>query len=235
MKKFIVFVNCWVLILIALSGCNHKFFNSKKNHYHTVKSGDTLYSIAKKHHVKLHQLIIANNIKIPHTLYKGQRLYLPKKTSSYTPKKYSNPTKTIAVAHNNIEPKIVKYTNHNDWTWPANGPIIKQFINNGPNKINGIEISGKKGDPIMSAANGKVVYSGNNLRGYGNLIIIKHSEDFISAYAHNEKILVTEKQSVTKGQQIATMGNSESTKVALHFEVRYKGKPIDPTKLLVKR
>ncbi len=122
--------------------------------------------------------------------------------------------------------------NRISWGWPAKGKIIKTFIVAGPNKVNGIDIAGKKGDLVLSAANGRVVYSGNNLRGYGNLVIIKHNEDFLSAYAHNEKILVKEQQIVTKGQKIATMGDTDANRVVLHFEVRYKGKPIDPLKVL---
>lgn len=227
MKKFfIIFISAIVLLL---SGCSHT-----NNKYHIVKKGDTLYSIAKKHKLKLDHVAKMNSIKFPYSINKGQKLFLANNLSNNNNSKLSN-LKTKNTTKNTT--KLTTTTkniaiSHKDWAWPARGQIVQQFIASGPNKVQGINIAGKKGDPILSAANGRVVYSGNNLRGYGNLVIIKHNQDFLSAYAHNEKILVKEQQEVKKGQQIATMGNSEAKSVVLHFEVRYKGKPIDPLKVL---
>ena len=99
----------------------------------------------------------------------------------------------------------------------------------------GIKIAGKRGELIKAAANGRVVYAGSGLRGYGNLIIIKHTDDYLSAYAHTDKILVKEKQQVNGGQKIATMGSSGASRVMLHFEIRYHGKSVDPLKILPKK
>ena len=120
------------------------------------------------------------------------------------------------------------------WQWPTSGNIIQGFSNtDGGNK--GIDISGSRGQAVKAAASGRVVYAGNALRGYGNLIIIKHNDDFLSAYAHNDKILVTDQQEVKAGQEIAKMGSSGTNTVKLHFEIRYKGKSVDPVRYLPRR
>jgi lipoprotein NlpD len=118
------------------------------------------------------------------------------------------------------------------WIWPANGKVLGQFSESGSK---GIDIGGKAGDPVIAAGDGKVVYSGTGLRGYGMLIIVKHNATFLSAYAHNQKLLVKEGQTVSKGQKIAEMGNSDADQVKLHFEVRRQGKPVDPLKYLPQR
>ncbi len=117
-----------------------------------------------------------------------------------------------------------------EWSLPAQGKLIGQFSESANRK--GIDIAGKLGQPVMASANGKVVYSGSGLRGYGKLIIIKHNNTYLSAYAHNDKILVKEGQSVSRGQKIAEMGNTDASQVELHFEVRRYGKPVDPAKYL---
>ena len=120
------------------------------------------------------------------------------------------------------------------WQWPTSGNVIQGFSNSdGGNK--GIDISGSRGQAVKAAASGRVVYAGNALRGYGNLIIIKHNDDFLSAYAHNDKILVSDQQEVKAGQEIAKMGSSGTNNVKLHFEIRYKGKSVDPTRYLPRR
>ena len=118
------------------------------------------------------------------------------------------------------------------WVWPNNGKIIGTF-SEGASK--GIDIAGKAGDPVLAAGEGKVVYSGNAVRGYGKLVIIKHTSTYLSAYAHNQNILVKDGQKVNKGQKIAEMGNSDADQVKLHFEVRRQGKPVDPLKYLPPR
>jgi lipoprotein NlpD len=116
--------------------------------------------------------------------------------------------------------------------WPANGVLIAGF-DEAKNK--GLDIGGKAGDPVMAAADGQVVYAGSGLRGYGNLIILKHNNTFLTAYAHNQALLVKEDQKVRKGQKIAEMGKSDADRVKLHFEVRRQGKPVDPAKFLPAR
>jgi lipoprotein NlpD len=118
------------------------------------------------------------------------------------------------------------------WAWPAVGPVAETFDET---RNKGIDITGKDGDPVLAAGDGQVVYRGNGLRGYGNLVIIKHTDEFISAYAHNRAILVEQGQSVKRGQRIAEMGKSDADTPKLHFEVRRQGKPVDPLKLLPTR
>ena len=119
------------------------------------------------------------------------------------------------------------------WLWPVNGRIIQHFSNRG-NSNKGLDIAAKRGAPVRATANGKVVYSGSGLRGYGQLVIIKHNDLFLSAYAHNEKLHVLENEFVKAGQKIADLGSSGSNKDKLHFEIRYKGKPVDPLNYLPK-
>ena len=115
-----------------------------------------------------------------------------------------------------------------DWMWPVKGKVIAPFSE----ATKGMDIAGKKGAPVLAAASGRVVYAGVGLRGYGQLVIIKHNETWLSAYAHNDKILVKEQQDVRKGQKIAEMGSTDADQVKLHFEVRRQGKPVDPAKYL---
>jgi len=117
-----------------------------------------------------------------------------------------------------------------DWIWPATGKIVSGFSETA--NLKGIDIAGKSGQPIVASASGKVVYAGSGLRGYGKLIIVKHNNTFLSAYAHNKEISVKEGQQVTKGQKIAEMGDTDAEQVKLHFEIRRLGKPVDPTKFL---
>lgn len=121
---------------------------------------------------------------------------------------------------------------HINWAWPHPGPLVASF-NDGNNK--GVDLSGKLGDPVLAAAPGRVVYAGDGLRGYGKLVIVKHNNLYLSAYAHNSKILVKEGQQVGKGQKIAELGDSDAERPKLHFEIRKLGKPVDPVQLLPRR
>ncbi len=147
-----------------------------------------------------------------------------------------------AVVSKKVEPKRssppqnpqVTATGPIDWRWPASGKVIAHYRTKGTvNK--GINISGNKGDPIYAAASGKVVYAGNGLLGYGNLVIIDHNQQFLSAYAHNSRVLVKESDMVKVGQRIAEMGSSGADRVMLHFEIRRDGKPMNPLKFLPKK
>lgn len=227
-------------------------FEEKK---YIVKKGDTLFAIAWFTGNDYRDLARINKISKPYAIYPGQELLL-KKTAPVTMARSKNsPGQTTKNKVNQTvdRPKKQAYGEpKNDvkspvegskssefpdrvtrWIWPANGKIVGNFSTQElGNK--GIDISGKRGDKIVAAASGKVVYTGNALRGYGQLVIVKHSESFLSAYAHNEKILVTEQQWVNAGQPIASMGNSGTNNVKLHFEVRYKGKSVDPLRYLPK-
>jgi lipoprotein NlpD len=119
-----------------------------------------------------------------------------------------------------------------DWLWPAAGPIIVAFDEK---RSKGVALAGKAGDPVLAAADGRVVYAGSGIRGYGNLLIVKHNNTYLTAYAHNQTLLVKEDQVVRRGQKIAEMGATDAERVQLHFEIRREGKPVDPTKLLPPR
>jgi lipoprotein NlpD len=119
-----------------------------------------------------------------------------------------------------------------NWAWPATGSVVGAFDDV---RHKGISVGGKAGDPVLAAADGRVVYAGSGLRGYGNLIIIKHNATYLSAYAHNQTLLVKEDQAVRRGQKIAEMGSTEADRVELHFEIRRQGRPIDPVKMLPAR
>jgi lipoprotein NlpD len=142
------------------------------------------------------------------------------------------PPSTVAAAPARIESaRVPEIDGGNiDWAWPAAGKVISGFSETA--NLKGIDIAGKSGQPVLASGPGKVVYAGNGLRGYGKLIIIKHNNTFLSAYAHNREILVKEGQQVTRGQKIAEMGDSDADQVKLHFEIRRLGKPVDPAKFL---
>jgi lipoprotein NlpD len=118
------------------------------------------------------------------------------------------------------------------WAWPAAGPVASGFDES---RSKGLAITGKLGDPVLAAADGRVVYAGSGLRGYGNLVIVKHNATYLTAYAHNQTLLVKDDQPVRRGQKIAEMGSSDAERVQLHFEIRRQGKPVDPAKLLPPR
>lgn len=139
--------------------------------------------------------------------------------------------KSAAVTTGNPAATAAGGASKGPWIWPADGKVIATFSESSK----GIDIAGKAGDPVIAAGDGRVVYSGTGLRGYGNLVIIKHNAAYLSAYAHNRNILVKEGQSVTQGQKIAEMGNTDADQIKLHFEVRRQGKPVDPLQYLPRR
>ncbi len=158
-----------------------------------------------------------------------------KKTPVPAPAPVKAPATTANKAPTASTRKVPTTTTKNEkvskWLWPTKGRVIKNF-SAGEQGNKGIDIAGQRGQPIVSTAAGTVVYSGNALRGYGNLIIVKHNDNYLSAYAHNDKLLVSEGQSVTSGQKIATMGSSGAKSVKLHFEIRYQGKSVNPKRYL---
>ncbi|CDG22415.1 Lipoprotein nlpD [Xenorhabdus poinarii G6] len=156
---------------------------------------------------------------------------LPKETVSSGDNAVS---KSPAAADAGINSAINGTDTINNWRWPAKGKMIVGFSDaQGGNR--GIDIAGDRGQPVFATASGKVVYAGNALRGYGNLIIIKHNDDYLSAYAHNDTMLVRDQQNVQVGQKIATMGSTGTSSVKLHFEIRYKGKSVNPLRYLPQR
>lgn len=167
---------------------------------------------------------------------KSVRKMFPSYNSKMLPTAGTVVTTTAPVAEPSTAPAATasSSTAITGWRWPTDGKIIDNFsVAEGGNK--GVDISGSRGQPILATANGRVVYAGNALRGYGNLIIIKHNDDYLSAYAHNETMLVREQQEIRAGQKIATMGSTGTSTTRLHFEIRYKGKSVNPLRYLPQR
>lgn len=196
---------------------------------YTVIRGDTLQAIAWRFGLNHHEIARWNNIRNANLIYVGQRLRL---TAPGTRKQTtSKPRKSAPAKQAAGKPKTV-ISAKLSWQWPAVGKVSKA---NSALGARGIEIHGKRGSAIKAAAAGKVVYSGNGLRGYGNLVIIQHNDTYLSAYAHNEKIQVAEGEVVGAGQLIASMGNSGTKQVMLHFEIRRNGKAVEPINYLPRR
>lgn len=158
---------------------------------------------------------------------KQSKKVAPEKTKAYSADKVDK--KTTEVKSKSTNNKKI-----NDWSWPVKGKLTKRFSAS-QSGMQGIRIVNKRGTSIHATASGKVVYAGSGLRGYGNLIIIKHNDDYLSAYAHNEKLFVRENEQIKMGQKISAMGDSGSEHVYLHFEIRYKGKSVDPLRYLPKK
>jgi lipoprotein NlpD len=226
--------------------------NSGKAGYYTVKPGDTLIRVGLENGQNWKDLVKWNNLDKPDLIEVGQVLRVlppgvdPNAASSKpvttarveTRPLDAKPGAIVAsgVAASAPAPNAVAAAREGDddvtWGWPAAGVVLAPFDEG---KSKGLSIGGKAGDPVLAAADGRVVYAGSGLRGYGNLIILKHNNTYLTAYAHNQALLVKEDQAVRRGQKIADMGSTDSDSVRLHFEIRKQGKPIDPAKLLPPR
>ena len=223
--------------------------NIGKPGYYMVKPGDTMIRIGLENGQNWRDVARWNGIENPNLIEVGQVLrVVPANgdgaqvvTRPVTPGGVAvAPVPSVGASHpgatrsyNGVLPKAPPASNTNGaWIWPAQGPLVAGF---NPAKNKGLDISGKAGAPVLASAGGRVVYAGDRLRGYGNLVIIKHNNIFMSSYAHNRTLLVKEDQMVRRGQKIAEMGNTDSRKVKLHFEIRRHGKPVDPAKYLPAR
>ena len=235
--------------------------NSGKPGYYSVKSGDTLIRIGMDNGQSWRDIARWNNIENPNLIETGQvlRVTPPEEAgvvvrpvsstnvvTSPTPASAASapatatntaavrPPASAASPPNSSTPaNSLANTDSAEETvsfqWPTRGNVLAGFDEV---KNKGIDISGKAGDPVLAAADGKVVYAGSGLRGYGNLVILKHNNTYLTAYAHNQSLLVKEDQAIKRGQKIAEMGNSDADQVKLHFEIRRQGKPVDPAKYL---
>ena len=232
-----------VLSIFLLSACQKPYKapvadrTNKSATVHRVIRGETLYSIAWTYGLDYHKLAKWNGIGRNYAIYPGQKIRLRPSTRSYKkiPEKTTTAKKTSRTKvykKKSSEPKVA--TPVGIWQWPTRGKVTRGFSRNESGK-KGISISGKTGQKIVASASGKVVYSGNGLLRYGKLIIIKHNDTYLSAYAHNRRLLVREGQSVKQGQHIAEMGRSGTDRTMLHFEIRKNGKPINPLYFLSKR
>lgn len=235
--------------------------NAGKPGYYSVKSGDTLIRIGMDNGQSWRDIARWNNIENPNLIETGQvlRVVPPEESgvvvrpvsstnivTSPAPASFASaPTPSQSVAA--VRPPVsatsapISPTPSSNlatpdaaeeavsFQWPTRGNVLASFDEV---KNKGVDIAGKAGDPVLAAADGRVVYAGSGLRGYGNLVIIKHNNTYLTAYAHNQSLLVKEDQVIKRGQKIAEMGNSDADQVKLHFEIRRQGKPVDPTKYL---
>lgn len=229
---------------------SNKIKNSIKATEYIVKKGETLYSISWRSGIDVRDIAKWNNITTPYQIFPGQKIKLINQLRSPVKKSLQKSNgnidkikvvkKPIAQKKNPAYGGIVdkKSIDLNQkvrrWKWPTKGKVITYFSSQ-QQISKGINIAGKRGQPVWSTADGKVVYAGDALSGYGKLIIVKHNEDYLSAYAHNDRILVKEQQTVKAGDEIAKMGSTDTDKVMLHFEVRFRGKSVDPMKYLSKK
>jgi lipoprotein NlpD len=203
--------------------------------FYRVQPGDTLSGIARTNGQSNRDLIAWNNLTDPNHIEVNQTLRVvpPRADSAVASTSAPAPAPVgaaPAVASTGAPAEPAASTAGTiALSWPARGPLLSRFDDT---RNKGIDIGGAAGDPVRAAATGRVVYAGNGLRGYGNLIIVKSDANYLTAYAHNRDLKVKEGDSVTKGQEIAEMGNSDSDRVKLHFEVRRDGKPVDPLRYL---
>jgi lipoprotein NlpD len=234
--------------------------NTGKPGFYSVKSGDTLIRIGMDNGQSWRDIARWNNIENPNLIETGQvlRVAPPEETgvvvrpvastNVVTSPAPANAASAQAPAANAaVKPPVSAASAPNasssannvatadaaeeavSFQWPTRGNVLAGFDEV---KNKGVDIAGKAGDPVLAAADGKVVYAGSGLRGYGNLVIIKHNNTYLTAYAHNQSLLVKEDQAIKRGQKIAEMGNSDADQVKLHFEIRRQGKPVDPAKYL---
>lgn len=246
--------------LLALSACSSPPADvesraqppSWKISEHRVSPGETLYSIAWRYDLDYRRLARHNDISPPYTIYPGQVLDLAvaqdapgvaKPDSPASTGKSEKPAERAATDASDQkrsknktppEPSDPLPDGKPQWRWPVEGRVLSAFgASTGLNR--GIDIAGELGDSVVAAAKGRVVYAGSGLRGYGNLVIIKHNETYLSAYAHNRRLRVAEGDSIDAGEVIAEMGSSGTDSVRLHFEIRRDGKPVDPIGYLPQR
>ncbi len=232
------------------------FENAGKTGYYTVKPKDTLIGIGLEAGQSHKDIARWNNLENPNRIEVGQVLRVTPLVSSEgtavakpvttgaatataiaagSAKPASTPASALATPAAVTAAVTAPAASSEDdlgWIWPGSGPVLAGF-DEAKNK--GLDIGGAAGDAVLASSDGKVVYAGAGLRGYGNLIILKHNNMYLTAYAHNQTLLVKEDQAVKKGQKIAEMGNSDADRVKLHFEVRRQGKPVDPVKYLPSR
>lgn len=250
-----------ILAAILVAGCGPRYYQTfdpnYQSGYYTVRRGDTLYSISWRYGLDYRTVASWNGLRAPYTIHPGQRLRLSQPpqvaarapTATPTRPKTASPsppaTATAPAAKSPSQPKTPAQSSSRPvpddppagpvtWRWPTEGKVVRTFPKDGSGK-RGIGIAGKAGQPILAAAGGRVVYSGSGLIGYGNLLIIKHSSSFLSAYGQNRELLVNEGDAVRAGQTVARMGNNEEGLPMLHFEIRQDGKPIDPLRHLPRR
>ncbi len=224
--------------------------NAGKPGYYTVKPGDTMIRIGLEQGQNWRDIVRWNGIENPNLIEVGQVLRVlppqadaaalasqgvapPKVDSKPLDARPAAPAAAASAPAAVVAPAAAPQADDEPaWAWPSAGMVLAGFEEG---KQKGLAIAGKAGDPVLAAADGRVVYAGSGLRGYGNLVIVKHNNTYLTAYAHNQALLVKEDQAVRRGQKIAEMGSSDAERVQLHFEIRRQGKPVDPARLLPAR
>ena len=210
--------------------------NAGKPGYYSVRPGDTLTKIALDHGQAWRDIAKWNGLDNPNVIEVDQVLRVAPVPAETKVAAAPKPAAAPAQPSPQPAPQAPATANTTEdglaFAWPHSGQILAGF-DEAKNK--GLDFAGKAGDPVLAAADGKVVYAGSGLRGYGNLVILKHNNTYLTAYAHNQSLLVKEDQAVVKGQRIAEMGSSDADRVKLHFEIRKQGKPVDPSKYLPSR
>jgi lipoprotein YgeR len=197
--------------------------------FYRVERGDTVSKIARENRTSIANIQQWNSLSNPDSIDVGQVLRVAPPPGSASASASANAARNDAAADSLAQSKAGPGVS---LIWPAQGTVIHTF--DGKNS-KGIDIANAAGTPVVAAATGSVVYAGNGLRGYGNMLIIKHNDDYLTAYAHNRALLVKEGQTVQQGQQIAEMGDTDSNRTMLHFEVRYLGRSTDPARYLPPR
>ncbi|MEW6992141.1 peptidoglycan DD-metalloendopeptidase family protein [Colwelliaceae bacterium 6441] len=238
---------------------NKKIRSSLKATEYIVKKGETLYSISWRAGLDVRTIAFVNKIPPPYQIFPGQKIFLSSKSAKASKNKPSRESfqkqpqivvkKPIASnkkqeygevtrGQKTVKKPLSRTGSFSQkikrWVWPVNGKLIAKFSTKKQGN-KGIDIAGSRNDSVKAAADGRVVYAGDVLRGYGQLIIVKHNDDYLSAYAHNDHILVKEQQAVKAGEVIAKMGDTDAERVMLHFEVRFRGKSVNPLKYLPRR
>lgn len=241
-----------IVTTVILSGCASKpQINNPTRYatapdYYTVRSGDTLSGIAARYGLSYISIADMNDVAPPYRIYVGQSLKLKASANNRRTTTTQAVTQTAPIQRQAVTlpttPSVTTTPSTNTapvtptqvtslrWVKPSNGAVIENF--NLTNNVKGIRYGGNVGDPVYAAANGQVVYAADGLKEYGNLILIKHIDGYITAYAHNSKMIVKSGENITAGQKIAEMGSSGASRTMLEFQVRLNGKPINPTNVL---
>ena len=244
-------------VVTSLVGCASAPSSSKVTRavlpaptYYTVQSGDTISKIAMRYGLDYQNVARMNQVGSDYVIYVGQRLRLVDSGNRaqvapiaadrpLTAQPLSTGPVTTTAPTTYTPPQVVSQADSTAaygtiaWRWPTENPVTQSF--NVSQQVKGLRFSGNAGDPVRAAAEGTVIYASNGLPEYGNLVLIQHANGYITAYAHNQRLLVQEKTKVSAGQQVAEMGSSGTNRVMLEFQVRLNGKPMDPSLVLPKR
>lgn len=228
----LVRILCVLSISATIAGCSRAL--SWDPGYHTVEPGDTIYSIAFRYDVDQRSLMAWNGIDNAALIHVGQRLRLSPPSGSSGTTAVNSSRSTAPSETTRPPPRPAQPAQSVGWQWPTAGAVIAAYGSSTKTR-SGIQIGGAQGQAVRAASGGRVVYAGTGLSGYGHLLIIKHNNDYLSAYGHNDRLLAKEGDTVSAGQRIADMGIGPGKRPLLHFEIRLRGEPVNPIAYLPKR